>query len=99
MSWSINNKNRRDICLCFAETFCDLCSFYLCVGMGNCKPGYSVSQVNARLERINDKEKMLKSQMNLLERENKAYGDIFFVDLKDVYRNIPLKLLKFYKWY
>ena len=35
----------------------------------------------------------------LLEKEKNEHGDILFLDLKDVYRNVPLKLLKFYKWY
>ncbi|KAK6329575.1 hypothetical protein J4Q44_G00015530 [Coregonus suidteri] len=33
-----------------------------------------------------------------LEQEGLRYGDIVFVDIVDTYRNVPSKLLQFYKW-
>nr|XP_023651972.1 UDP-GalNAc:beta-1,3-N-acetylgalactosaminyltransferase 2-like isoform X2 [Paramormyrops kingsleyae] len=33
-----------------------------------------------------------------LERESRRHGDIVFVDVVDTYRNVPSKLLQFYKW-
>lgn len=34
-----------------------------------------------------------------LQREMSLYDDILMVDIVDVYRNLPRKLLKFYSWY
>ena len=34
-----------------------------------------------------------------LQREMSLYDDILMVDVVDVYRNLPRKLLKFYSWY
>ena len=33
-----------------------------------------------------------------LQREIQMHGDILMVDVVDVYRNLPNKLLKFYSW-
>ena len=33
-----------------------------------------------------------------LQREIRTYEDILMVDVVDVYRNLPTKLLKFYSW-
>jgi len=33
-----------------------------------------------------------------LQREMRAHDDILMVDVVDVYRNLPKKLLKFYNW-
>jgi len=33
-----------------------------------------------------------------LQREMRANDDILMVDVVDVYRNLPKKLLKFYNW-
>ena len=33
-----------------------------------------------------------------LQRELRMYDDILMVDVIDVYRNLPKKLLKFYSW-
>ncbi|XP_020613376.1 UDP-GalNAc:beta-1,3-N-acetylgalactosaminyltransferase 2-like [Orbicella faveolata] len=33
-----------------------------------------------------------------LQRELRAHDDILMVDVVDVYRNLPKKLLKFYNW-
>ena len=34
-----------------------------------------------------------------LQREMSLYDDILMIDVVDVYRNLPRKLLKFYSWY
>ena len=73
--------------------------YALFVGMENLKTGYSASQVNERLTRINAWINETNNRKDLLEKEIKDKGDIVLLNVKDVYRNIPLKLLKFYKWY
>lgn len=34
-----------------------------------------------------------------LQEESRRHGDMVFVDVVDTYRNVPSKLLQFYKWY
>lgn len=34
-----------------------------------------------------------------LQQESLRHGDMVFVDVVDTYRNVPSKLLQFYKWY
>lgn len=34
----------------------------------------------------------------LLKEESNIYDDIVFVDVVDTYRNVPAKLLNFYRW-
>lgn len=34
-----------------------------------------------------------------LQEEALRHGDMVFVDVVDTYRNVPSKLLRFYKWY
>ena len=34
----------------------------------------------------------------LLREESSVYDDIVFVDVVDTYRNVPAKLLNFYRW-
>ncbi|XP_071962215.1 UDP-GalNAc:beta-1,3-N-acetylgalactosaminyltransferase 2-like [Antedon mediterranea] len=46
------------------------------------------------LERLTE----LSKESKLLKEEQNKYNDIIFVDVIDVYSNIPSKLLKFYKW-
>ena len=41
---------------------------------------------------------LLREQKELL-HEMSQYNDILMVDVVDVYRNLPRKLLKFYSWY
>lgn len=41
----------------------------------------------------------LQEEEEELERESRRHGDIVFVDVVDTYRNVPSKLLQFYKWY
>ncbi|XP_038617390.1 UDP-GalNAc:beta-1,3-N-acetylgalactosaminyltransferase 2 isoform X1 [Tachyglossus aculeatus] len=40
----------------------------------------------------------LREEDALLRAESAAYGDIVFVDIVDTYRNVPAKLLHFYRW-
>ena len=42
--------------------------------------------------------KVLLREEKELEREMQLYDDILMVDVVDVYRNLPMKLLKFYSW-
>ena len=41
----------------------------------------------------------LKWEERLLEKEVAAHSDILLVDEVEVYRNLPGKMLHFYKWY
>lgn len=41
----------------------------------------------------------LKREDAALQEESLRHGDIVFVDVVDTYRNVPSKLLQFYKWY
>jgi beta-1,3-N-acetylgalactosaminyltransferase 2 len=40
----------------------------------------------------------LREEDALLEEEGRAHDDIVFVDVVDTYRNVPAKLLSFYRW-
>ncbi|XP_034148107.1 UDP-GalNAc:beta-1,3-N-acetylgalactosaminyltransferase 2 [Esox lucius] len=40
----------------------------------------------------------LQGEDRALEQESLQYGDMVFVDVVDTYRNVPSKLLQFYKW-
>ena len=42
---------------------------------------------------------VLQREQNELQREMSQYDDILLVDVVDVYRSLPRKLLKFYSWY
>ncbi|XP_030627817.1 UDP-GalNAc:beta-1,3-N-acetylgalactosaminyltransferase 2 [Chanos chanos] len=48
-----------------------------------------------RLERHLSK---LKEEDSALQEESLRHGDMVFVDVVDTYRNVPSKLLQFYKW-
>ncbi|CAB1311683.1 unnamed protein product, partial [Coregonus sp. 'balchen'] len=41
----------------------------------------------------------LQMEDGLWKQEGLRYGDIVFVDIVDTYRNVPSKLLQFYKWW
>lgn len=41
----------------------------------------------------------LRQEDAALKQESLRHGDMVFVDVVDTYRNVPLKLLQFYKWY
>lgn len=51
-----------------------------------------------RTERTKMWHKVLLREVKELEREMQLYDDILMVDVVDVYRNLPMKLLKFYSW-
>nr|XP_055025433.1 UDP-GalNAc:beta-1,3-N-acetylgalactosaminyltransferase 2 [Misgurnus anguillicaudatus] len=40
----------------------------------------------------------LRDEDQALHQESITHGDMVFVDVVDTYRNVPVKLLKFYKW-
>lgn len=40
----------------------------------------------------------LEEEDALLKDESNTYDDIVFVDVVDTYRNVPAKLLNFYRW-
>lgn len=42
---------------------------------------------------------VLQREQNELQREMSQFDDILLVDVVDVYRSLPRKLLKFYSWY
>ncbi|XP_026079198.1 UDP-GalNAc:beta-1,3-N-acetylgalactosaminyltransferase 2 isoform X1 [Carassius auratus] len=50
----------------------------------------------ARRQRI--REAQLREEDEALREESLRHGDMVFVDVVDTYRNVPLKLLQFYKW-
>lgn len=41
----------------------------------------------------------LRQEDATLQEESLRHGDMVFVDVVDTYRNVPSKLLQFYKWY
>lgn len=41
----------------------------------------------------------LRREDGALRQESRRHGDMVFVDVVDTYRNVPSKLLQFYKWY
>ena len=43
--------------------------------------------------------RQLEDERVLLDEEVSTEGDIILVDVVDVYRNITLKMLRFYEWY
>lgn len=51
-----------------------------------------------RTERTKMWHKVLLREEKELEREMQLYDDILMVDVVDVYRNLPMKLVKFYSW-
>lgn len=50
----------------------------------------------ARMERHASR---LREEDATLQEESLRHGDMVFVDVVDTYRNVPSKLLQFYKWY
>ena len=55
--------------------------------------------LHGRQGRIQSHGTRLQMEDRSLEQEGLRYGDIVFVDVVDTYRNVPSKLLQFYKWY
>ncbi|XP_064863849.1 UDP-GalNAc:beta-1,3-N-acetylgalactosaminyltransferase 2 [Oncorhynchus nerka] len=54
--------------------------------------------LHGRQGRIQSHGTRLQMEDRSLEQEGLRYGDIVFVDVVDTYRNVPSKLLQFYKW-
>lgn len=52
-----------------------------------------------RQERKEMWQAVLQREQNELQREMSQFDDILLVDVVDVYRSLPRKLLKFYSWY
>ena len=52
-----------------------------------------------REERLKRWREVLLREQNELQREMSLNDDILLVNVVDVYRNLPRKLLKFYSWY
>ncbi|KPP76340.1 UDP-GalNAc:beta-1,3-N-acetylgalactosaminyltransferase 2-like [Scleropages formosus] len=57
------------------------------------------AMLRGRPERIKSHRATLDQEEVLLQQESRQHGDVVFVDVVDTYRNIPSKLLLFYKWY
>ena len=49
-------------------------------------------------ERADELSGTTKRERDKLAEENRNHDDLVFVDVTDVYRNVPNKLLKFYSW-
>ncbi|EHB12608.1 UDP-GalNAc:beta-1,3-N-acetylgalactosaminyltransferase 2 [Heterocephalus glaber] len=54
--------------------------------------------LHSRPQRLVDHMRNLHEEDVLLKEESRVYGDIVFVDVVDTYRNVPAKLLNFYRW-
>ncbi|XP_006254069.1 UDP-GalNAc:beta-1,3-N-acetylgalactosaminyltransferase 2 isoform X2 [Rattus norvegicus] len=52
----------------------------------------------SRPQRLVDHIRDLQVEDALLQKESSIYDDIVFVDVVDTYRNVPAKLLNFYRW-
>ena len=52
-----------------------------------------------RQERKEMWQSVLQREQNELQWEMSQFDDILLVDVVDVYRSLPRKLLKFYSWY
>lgn len=55
--------------------------------------------LHSRPGRLLDHIHNLHEEDALLKEESSLYDDIVFVDVVDTYRNVPAKLLNFYRWY
>ncbi|XP_077879207.1 UDP-GalNAc:beta-1,3-N-acetylgalactosaminyltransferase 2 isoform X5 [Ictidomys tridecemlineatus] len=54
--------------------------------------------LHSRPQRLADHMRSLHEEDALLSEESSVHGDIVFVDVVDTYRNVPAKLLNFYRW-
>ncbi|XP_059119382.1 UDP-GalNAc:beta-1,3-N-acetylgalactosaminyltransferase 2 isoform X2 [Peromyscus eremicus] len=54
--------------------------------------------LHSRPQRLSDHVRDLRVEDALLQEESSVYDDIVFVDVVDTYRNVPAKLLDFYRW-
>ncbi|XP_004473181.1 UDP-GalNAc:beta-1,3-N-acetylgalactosaminyltransferase 2 isoform X3 [Dasypus novemcinctus] len=57
-----------------------------------------LENLHSRPQRLIDHISNLHEEDALLEEESSIYDDIVFVDIVDTYRNVPAKLLNFYRW-
>ncbi|XP_057591379.1 UDP-GalNAc:beta-1,3-N-acetylgalactosaminyltransferase 2 isoform X1 [Hippopotamus amphibius kiboko] len=57
-----------------------------------------LKNLHSRPRRLLDHISHLHEEDALLSKESSLYDDIVFVDVVDTYRNVPAKLLNFYKW-
>ncbi|XP_053793109.1 UDP-GalNAc:beta-1,3-N-acetylgalactosaminyltransferase 2 isoform X2 [Vidua chalybeata] len=57
-----------------------------------------LKSLHTRPERFTSHIKNLEKEDALLKEESSMYDDIVFVDVIDTYRNVPSKLLNFYRW-
>ncbi|XP_043857596.1 UDP-GalNAc:beta-1,3-N-acetylgalactosaminyltransferase 2 isoform X4 [Dromiciops gliroides] len=57
-----------------------------------------LQNLQTRPERFIDHINNLHKEDALLKKESSTHGDIVFVDIVDTYRNVPAKLLNFYRW-
>ncbi|XP_023971514.1 UDP-GalNAc:beta-1,3-N-acetylgalactosaminyltransferase 2 isoform X2 [Physeter macrocephalus] len=57
-----------------------------------------LKNLHSRPRRLLDHISNLHEEDALLKEESSLYDDIVFVDVVDTYRNVPAKLLNFYKW-
>ncbi|XP_042651704.1 UDP-GalNAc:beta-1,3-N-acetylgalactosaminyltransferase 2 isoform X3 [Tyto alba] len=57
-----------------------------------------LKNLHTRPERFTSHIKNLEKEDALLKEESSTYDDIVFVDVIDTYRNVPAKLLNFYRW-
>ncbi|XP_048223676.1 UDP-GalNAc:beta-1,3-N-acetylgalactosaminyltransferase 2 isoform X2 [Perognathus longimembris pacificus] len=54
--------------------------------------------LHSRPQRLEEHARSLREEDALLQQESSTYEDIVFVDVVDTYRNVPAKLLNFYRW-
>ncbi|XP_066238732.1 UDP-GalNAc:beta-1,3-N-acetylgalactosaminyltransferase 2 isoform X4 [Saccopteryx leptura] len=66
---------------------------------------YTIQEGDALLQNLHSRPRRhvehisnLHKEDALLQEESRAHDDIVFVDVVDTYRNVPAKLLNFYKW-
>ncbi|XP_068920932.1 UDP-GalNAc:beta-1,3-N-acetylgalactosaminyltransferase 2 isoform X2 [Petaurus breviceps papuanus] len=57
-----------------------------------------LQNLQTRPERFIDHISNLHEEDALLKKESSTFDDIVFVDIVDTYRNVPAKLLNFYRW-
>ncbi|XP_065536316.1 UDP-GalNAc:beta-1,3-N-acetylgalactosaminyltransferase 2 isoform X2 [Lathamus discolor] len=57
-----------------------------------------LKSLHTRPERFTSHIKNIDKEDALLKEESSTYDDIVFVDVIDTYRNVPAKLLNFYRW-
>ncbi|MEQ2203442.1 hypothetical protein XENOCAPTIV_030148 [Xenoophorus captivus] len=55
--------------------------------------------LQGRAARMEKRASSLRREDADLQEESLRHGDMVFVDVVDTYRNVPSKLLQFYKWY